>query len=69
LETCPELKKAVQGQRGHVGFTPSLSSLLHLLLKLYPPAGTKHTEIQTQSGITMKTAENRVRIYPKLLNC
>ena len=37
LQTRPELKQAVQRQRGHVGFTPSLSSLLHLLLKLHPP--------------------------------
>lgn len=40
LETRPELKKAVQGQGGHVRFTPPLSSLLHLLLELHPPDGS-----------------------------
>lgn len=33
-----QLQQAVQGQRRHVGFTPTLSSFLHLFLKLYPPA-------------------------------
>lgn len=40
LETCPELKEAVQRQRGHMRLAPALSSLLHLLFKLYPPAHT-----------------------------
>lgn len=39
LQTRPELKQTVQRQRGHVRFTPSLSSLLHLLFKLHPPEG------------------------------
>lgn len=41
LETRPELKKTVQGQRGHVRFAPPLSSLLHLLFKLHPPEGIR----------------------------
>lgn len=43
LETRPELKEAVQRQRGHVRLAPALSSLLHLLFKLHPPART-HTQ-------------------------
>ncbi len=41
LETRPELKKTMQGQRGHVGFTPPFSSLLHLLFELHPPEGSR----------------------------
>ena len=45
LETCPELEQTVQGQRGHVGFTPPLSSFLDLLLELHPPEGSgRHRE-------------------------
>lgn len=43
LQAGPQLKQAVEGQRGHVRLAPSLPSLLHLLLELHPPA-------ETQSG-------------------
>lgn len=37
LQTGPELKQAVEGQRGDVRLAPSFSSLLHFLLELHPP--------------------------------
>lgn len=37
LHTGPQLKQAVQGQRGHMGFAPSFPTLLHFFFKLYPP--------------------------------
>lgn len=50
LQAGPQLKQAVEGQRGHVRLAPSLPSLLHLLFELHPPA-------ETQSGF--KRAANR----------
>lgn len=44
LETCPELKKTVQGQCGHMGFTPPLPSLLYFFLELHPPKGSKNMQ-------------------------
>lgn len=44
LKTRPELEKTVQGQRGHVWFTPPLSSFLYLLLEFHPPGGRKKIE-------------------------
>lgn len=41
LQAGPELKQAVEGQRGDVGLAPSFSSFLHFLLELHPPAKTK----------------------------
>lgn len=32
-----QLKQTVEGQRGHVGFTPALTAVLHVLLELQPP--------------------------------
>lgn len=37
LQAGPELKQAVEGQRGDMRLAPSFSSLLHFLLKLHPP--------------------------------
>lgn len=56
LETRPELKETVQGQRGHVWFAPPLSSLLHLLFKLHPPEGNK---TNTEKGQVRKTRLSR----------
>lgn len=33
----PQLKQTVEGQRGHVRFTPPLTSVLYVLLELQPP--------------------------------
>lgn len=38
LQARPELEEAVQGEGWYVWCTPSLPTILHLLLKLYPPA-------------------------------
>lgn len=36
-DAASQLKQAVQRQSGYVGFTPSLPSVLHVLLELQPP--------------------------------
>lgn len=37
LHAGPQLEQAVQGQRGYMGFAPSLPTLLHFFFKLNPP--------------------------------
>lgn len=37
-DAAPQLREAVQGQRGHVGLAPALAAIFHILLKLQPPA-------------------------------
>ena len=39
-----EFKEGIQGETGHVGFGPPLSTLLHVLLKLDP------SETQSESA-------------------
>lgn len=41
LQAGPQLKQTMEGQCRHVWLAPSLPSLLHLLLKLHPPAETQ----------------------------
>lgn len=38
LQARPQLEEAVQGEGWDMGCTPALPAILHLLLKLYPPA-------------------------------
>lgn len=45
LQAGPQLKQAVEGQRGDVGLAPSFPSFLHFLLKLHPPAKMKEKSI------------------------
>lgn len=33
----PQLKQTVEGQRGHVRFTPTFTSVFYVLLELQPP--------------------------------
>lgn len=53
LETRPQLKEAVQGQRGHVGFAPPLAAFLHLLLELDPP-GTRVGRARDRAGVRIR---------------
>lgn len=46
LQAGPELKQAVEGQRGHMRLAPSFSSLLHLLLKLHPPTEMRENQAE-----------------------
>lgn len=39
-DAVPQLKEAVQGECGHVGFAPALAAIFHVLLELQPPAGS-----------------------------
>ena len=38
-EVAPQLKEAVQGEGGHVGLAPLVSTFLDIFLKLEPPGG------------------------------
>lgn len=42
-DAAAQLKQAVERQRGHVGLAPPLPAILHILLKLQPPARHTHT--------------------------
>lgn len=36
-DAAPQLKQAVQGEGGHVGFAPPFASIFHVLFKFQPP--------------------------------
>lgn len=44
LYTRPKFKETMQGQSGHMWFTPSLPTFFHLLFKLDPPQQKKQLE-------------------------
>lgn len=67
LDARPQLKEAVQGQRGHVGFTPALASFLHLLLELDPPGRTKGGEgEELRKATDNHTTRTTLKIVQKL---
>lgn len=63
LDACPQFKKAVQGQRGHMRFAPALATFFNLLLKLDPPRCKK----TNSSSISDSRVNNAVYIQYMLL--
>lgn len=43
-DAAAQLKQAVQRQCGYIGFTPSLPSVFHILLKFQPSTPTEHKQ-------------------------
>ena len=57
LDARAEFHQAVEGQRGHVGLAPALSTLLHLLLELDPPG----RGVKRGTGLVMLLPPARMR--------
>lgn len=57
LQAGPQLKQAVEGQRGDVGLAPSFPSFLHFLLKLHPPAKNERKSIFSKKS-SHRSVEN-----------
>ena len=65
-DAAPQLEQTVEGQRGHVGLAPPLPTVLHILLKLQPPAPQTHTRrgIRTTTHTQTHTHTHTVVVDP-----